>query len=259
MASSKALCMDCMEYMRGIPDGYFDLAVVDPPYGMGTVTHIEQERITAHGGRIDTFKITMAVLDYNARRVMRTEHVHKQTGRKTTRQFGDMDIAPPPEYFSELFRVSKRQIIWGGNHYILPPSRNFIIWEKSTVKETFSMAQAEFAWVSFDGTSKIWTGAPQGTKKDERIHPTQKPIALYAWIFDKYAHEGDKILDTHLGSGSSRIAAWRSGKNLDFVGIEIDKGYYEAQEERFARMTAQQTLFAPVAEQITLKEEEKGC
>lgn len=240
MARSKALCMDCMEYMRGIPDGYFDLAVVDPPYGGGAKTPDNVSGGKRLGGQIDA----------------------ERTGGTWAKKYGkiicEWDIAPGPEYFTELFRVSKNQIIWGGNYFELPPTRCFLVWRKLTISDGFSMAGVEYAWTSYNKNAKIFDTPPQGKKTDKRFHPTQKPIALYAWIFDKYANEGDKILDTHLGSGSSRIAAWRSEKNLDFVGIEIDKGYYEAQEERFARMTAQQTLFAPVAEQITLKEE-TGC
>lgn len=243
MRSSKTYCMDCMDYMRETPDKYFDLAVVDPPYGTGAITYIAHERKQAHGGTIDNFSITMAAHAVDMRKGVGTHHTHKRLSSKTRTRFADADTPPPPEYFSELFRVSKRQIIWGGNYFVLPPSRNFIIWHKTTVAESFSMAQAEYAWLSFDGNSRIWSGAPQGTKKDERIHPTQKPIALYSWIFDRYADKGDKILDTHIGSGSSRIAAWNSAKELEFVGIEIDQEYFDAQEARFARMTAQKTMW----------------
>lgn len=148
------------------------------------------------------------------------------------------DIAPTEEYFKELARVSKNQIIWGGNYFALPPTRCFLIWKKLTISENFSMAMAEYAWTSFNDNAKIFECAPQDKS---RFHPTQKPVALYSWIFQRYAKPGDKILDTHLGSGSSRIAAYDAG--LDFVGFEIDKDYFKAQEERFSAHAAQMNLF----------------
>jgi len=148
------------------------------------------------------------------------------------------DIAPPPEYFTELARVSKNQIIWGGNYFDLPPTRCFLIWRKLSISENFSMAMAEYAWTSFDGNAKLFEYAPQDSK---RFHPTQKPKALYDWIYRLYATKGMKILDTHLGSGSSRIAAYDAG--LDFWGYEIDKFYFEKQEERFEKHTSQLNLF----------------
>lgn len=151
------------------------------------------------------------------------------------------DIAPGQEYFDELFRVSKQQIIWGGNYFLLPPCRCFLIWEKTNIPENFTMAQCEYAWTSFKDNAKIFQHTSQRSKKEEHFHPTEKPIALYRWIFAKYAKPGDKILDTHLGSGSSRIAAWDAG--LDFVGCEIDKHYFDAQEKRFEEHTAQGDLF----------------
>lgn len=151
------------------------------------------------------------------------------------------DIAPEKEYFDELFRVSRNQIIWGGNYFALPPTRCFLVWRKLTISENFSMAMAEYAWTSFNENAKVFECAPQGRPSDPRFHPTQKPIELYAWIYQHYAKPGDKILDTHLGSGSSRIAAYDAG--LDFVGCEIDKDYFEKQEERFERHAAQMSLF----------------
>lgn len=151
------------------------------------------------------------------------------------------DVAPGKEYFDELFRVSRNQIIWGGNYFDLPPTRCFLVWRKLSISESFSMAMAEYAWTSFNDNAKVFEAAPQGTAADPRFHPTQKPIALYSWIFSRYAKPGDKILDTHLGSGSSRIAAYDAG--VDFWGYEIDKTYFDLQEERFAKHTAQQNLF----------------
>lgn len=151
------------------------------------------------------------------------------------------DVAPGKEYFDELFRVSRNQIIWGGNYFELPPTRCFLIWRKKTISETFFMAMAEYAWTSFNGNAKVFEYPPQG--EGDRFHPTQKPVALYAWIFNRFAKRGDKILDTHLGSGSSRIAAWDAG--LDFVGFEIDKTYFDLEEERFATHISQKSLFVP--------------
>lgn len=147
------------------------------------------------------------------------------------------DVAPPDEYFNELARVSKAQVIWGGNYFSLPPTRCFLIWDKKNISESFTMAMCEYAWTSFNDNAKIVRIAPQGTAGSKRIHPTQKPVALYDWIFSRYAKPGYKILDTHLGSGSSRIAAWNAG--LDFWGYEIDPVHFELQEKRFAESTAQ--------------------
>lgn len=196
---------DCMEAMKEFPDGFFDLAVVDPPYGGATSADVERT-----GGTWAT---------------------------KYSAKIKHWDIAPPREYFEKLFRVSKNQIIWGGNYFNLPPTRCFLVWRKLTISENFTMAMAEYAWTSFNSNAKVFEYAPQDTT---RFHPTQKPKALYDWIFKLYAKTGMKILDTHLGSGSSRIAAYDAG--LDFYGYEIDKEYFDKQEERFAKHTAQYNL-----------------
>ena len=150
------------------------------------------------------------------------------------------DTAPGEEYFKELFRVSRNQIIWGGNYFALPPTRCFLVWRKLTISEKFTMAMAEYAWTSFNSNAKVFEHVPQDNT-GQRFHPTQKPVALYAWIFANYAKPGDKILDTHLGSGSSRIAAYDAG--LDFVGYEIDEEYFRKEEERFAAHSAQVSFF----------------
>lgn len=201
--------MDCMEAMRGMPDNTFDLAVVDPPYGIEQFLNNQPTRLNKYGSL--------------------------QTAN---------DLKPTTEYFKELFRVSKNQIIWGYNHLsnLLPSTKEFIFWYKHQPVVTFS--DGELAWTSFNKTAKCFDYpfyGGTGADKDGRIHPTQKPVALYRWIFKNYAKNGDKILDTHLGSGSSRIAAYDAG--LDFVGYEIDKEYFEKQEERFAAHTAQVNLF----------------
>ena len=162
-------------------------------------------------------------------------------GEKVSKKIIAWDVAPGQEYFEQLFRISRNQIIWGGNYFALPPTRCFLIWRKLSISESFTMAMAEYAWTSFNGNAKVFECAPQGQKDDPRFHPTQKPIELYAWIYRLFAKPGNRILDTHLGSGSSRIAAWNAG--LDFVGYEIDKQYFDKQEERFKRYTAQQHLF----------------
>ena len=148
------------------------------------------------------------------------------------------DIAPPPEYFEELARVSKNQIIWGGNYFDLPPTRCFLIWEKLTISENFTMAMCEYAWTSFNENAKIFKYQPQDKA---RFHPTQKPVALYEWILSRYAKPGDKILDTHAGSASSLVACHNMG--YDFLGCEIDAGYYQLANERLKAAQAQLTLF----------------
>jgi site-specific DNA-methyltransferase (adenine-specific) len=195
-----------MEYMSGIPDKYFDLAVVDPPYGIGE-----------DGGSART------------RGSKKTNGIKKGWDNKRPDWF----------YFNELARVSKNQIIWGGNYFadLLPASRCWIYWQKDMGGD---FADGELAWTSFDSVLK------QFRKRSEsfnRIHPTQKPVALYQWIYTNYLPQGGKVLDTHLGSGSNRIAADKMG-NIDFVGCELDKDYFEAQEKRFADYKKQLKLFA---------------
>ncbi|MBQ7508656.1 MAG: site-specific DNA-methyltransferase [Spirochaetales bacterium] len=160
---------------------------------------------------------------------------------KYGKSIADWDKAPPPQYFTELFRVSKHCIIWGGNYFDLPPSRNFIVWRKLSISENFTMAMAELAWTNIRGNAKVFDWVPQGKKDDPRFHPTQKPIELYQWLLSKYAKQGDRIFDTHVGSGSSRIACWEMG--FDFVGCEIDRYYWEKQEERFREWQTQPKLF----------------
>jgi len=193
---------DCMEGMARYPDKYFDLAIVDPPYGLG-------KKIYSGGTK----------------------------GCKFQTLFGENkwdNDTPKQEYFDELFRVSKNQIIWGGNYFDLPPTRTIICWDKLKGDNNFSMW--EMAWTSFDEPAKIYRKSSMG----DRIHPTQKPIDLYKWLLGKYAKQGDKILDTHLGSGSSRIAAYEMG--FDFTAFELDAEYFEAQEKRYKAHIAQLKL-----------------
>lgn len=154
---------------------------------------------------------------------------------------------PDASYFEELKRVSKNQIIWGGNYFLdnLSSTPCMLFWDKG--RTDIGFADGEFAWTSFKSPARRflfkWNGMLQQDMKNKefRIHPTQKPVRLYEWIYDHYANKGDKILDTHLGSGSSRIAAWNRG--LDFWGYEIDKVYFDLQEQRFEEHTAQGNLF----------------
>lgn len=194
---------DCMEAMREFPDGYFDLAVVDPPYGMRDAGAQDGGCAGFHKNRI-----------------------------YTNHQIDKWDHAPSPEYFKELFRISKNQIIWGGNYFHLPPTRCVLVWDKVQPWENFS--QVEIAWTSFKSPAKLFK---YDNRTGDKIHQTQKPVALYKWIFLHFAKPGDKILDTHLGSGSSRIAAYDAG--LDFYGYEIDEEYFAAQEKRFANHARQ--------------------
>lgn len=161
----------------------------------------------------------------------------RNVGDEICKKIVAWDVAPEQSYFDELFRVSRYQIIWGGNYFDLPPSRNFIIWRKLTISENFSMAMAEYAWTNIVGNAKVFECAPQGKANEQRFHPTQKPVALYTWLLSKYAKPGMKILDTHVGSASSLIACHRAG--LKYWGFEIDPVYYKAARERLERECAQ--------------------
>ena len=218
--------MDCLEAMRKMPDNAFDLAVVDPPYGDAT----ERRSTTA---RHYAFGVRKSSRNYQNRRNM---------GSEIRKKIISWDVAPENEYFDELFRVSRNQIIWGGNYFDLPPTRCFIIFRKTNIPEKgFSMAPVEYAWTSFNRNAEIIEAFKQGRPGEERFHPTQKPVYLYAEIFNRFAKPGMKILDTHLGSGSSRIAAYDAG--LDFVGYEIDEVYFRKAEERFQKHIEQMDLF----------------
>jgi site-specific DNA-methyltransferase (adenine-specific) len=165
----------------------------------------------------------------------------RNLGDKVRKKIIAWDVAPGKAYFDELFRVSRNQIIWGGNYFSLPPARCFIVWRKLTISENFSMAMAEYAWTSLDGNAKVFECAPQGKANEKRIHACQKPVALYTWLLQRYAKSGDKILDTHVGSASSLIACHRAG--LEYWGFEIDKTYFDAAKARLDRETAQLSMF----------------
>ena len=149
------------------------------------------------------------------------------------------DVAPPQEYFKELFRISRNQIIWGGNYFELPPTRCFLIWRKTNVPENFSMAMAEYAWTSFNANAKVFDFSAVG--QPGRFHPTQKPVELYKWVIANFAEPGDKILDTHVGSASSLIACHDMGHK--YVGFEIDKDYYKKARKRLDTAEAQMNIF----------------
>ena len=192
-------CEDNMELMSRYADDYFDLAIVDPPYGIGISSN-----------------------------PVRQQHQKK-----------DWDSAiPTKEYFNELFRVSKNQIIWGGNYFDLPPSRGFFIWDKKQPHD-FSLAMCEMAWSSIQKPAKMWSLSV--LKEQNKIHPTQKPIQLYEWLLMNNAEEGFKILDTHLGGGSIALAC--HNLKYELTACEIDKDYFIETKQRIINHVAQQKLF----------------
>ena len=203
---------DNMELMARYPDKFFDIALVDPPYR--NANENQPTKDMRRNGKIEVF--------------------------------GDK---PDSKYFEELFRVSKNQIIWGANNFTLPNYKGFLIWKKLTISEAFTMSMAELAYISegLGTTSKIFDYAPQGKATDPRIHPTQKPVALYAWILKNYAKKGDKILDTHFGSGSIACAVHKANiidkMNLSLVACELDKDYFESSIQRVKEALQTQSLF----------------
>lgn len=195
---------DCMSVMSRYPDKHFDLACVDPPYGIGVTK-----------------------MDIGSRKNVVSDKSKKW----------DVNI-PAKEYFAELRRVSREQIIWGGNYFPLPPSRCWLVWDKGETIYGRGFAEAELAWTSLDAVVRMFKLNPTN---NERIHPTQKPVMLYQWILVNYSKPGQRVLDTHLGSGSSAIAAHYFG--VDFVGCEIDEDYFVSMKKRFYRDTAQISMF----------------
>lgn len=201
--------MDCMDLMKEFPDKHFDLAIVDPPYGIN----------------IGANKSGMG---------------RRKGDAKAKYDMGDWDSSPPDaDYFKELFRISKNQIIWGANHFIdMIPIRSscWIVWDKMFSSEV-SFAQVELAWTSFDSTAKMFKSSPM---QPDRIHPTQKPRALYSWLLMNYSKPGEKVFDSHLGSGSHAVSAHYFG--VDLTASEIDKGYFDQASKRIHRETAQTEL-----------------
>ena len=208
-ANSEVYLMDCIAGMKHYPDKFFDLAVVDPPYGIDWM-----------------------------------EQVKNPNKGKNWKQYENKNwdkSIPSAEYFKELKRVSKNQIVWGGNYMTeyLKPSPCWLIWDKM---QEFSGAVFEMAWTSFTSPAKAFRmSRVEAYTNQIKIHPTQKPTRLYDWIYGRYAEKGQRVLDTHLGSGSSRIAANKAG--LDFVGFEIDNEYFDKSEDRFKKFVSQTRLF----------------
>lgn len=213
---------DCMDVMKTFSDGHFDLAIVDPPYGIGW-----------DGDNL---------AEYN------TKSCDAWKGRKPKgyERKGWDQCRPGKEYFQELKRVSKNQIVWGGNYFTdhLEPTGGWIVWDKQVVMPTFS--DGELAWNSVKNSVKfirlLWAGYRK-CEEVSRIHPTQKPVKLYSWLLDNYAKPGQRVLDTHLGSGSIAIAAHYAGIHL--TACEIDADYFHAAKARIARETSQAELFSP--------------
>ena len=195
---------DCLEAMKLMQDNEFDLAIVDPPYGL--------ERFKKGGSVVNKYG---------------DENKHWN------------NIKPKKEYFTELFRISKKQIIWGANNFNLPTSEYFVIWQKGNALD-FSFAMVEMAWTNIKKPAKLFKHL-HVQNKDKRIHPTQKPVALYEWLLMNYSKNGDKILDTHLGSGSIAIACHNLG--YDLTGYELDKEYYDNAIKRIKNHQAQTRIF----------------
>jgi site-specific DNA-methyltransferase (adenine-specific) len=201
---------DNMQLMARYKDNHFDLAIVDPPYG-----------IARFGNRVEL-----------SNRLCKTAKLN------------EWDVKPNKEYFSELFRVSKKQIIWGANNFTLPESEYFLIWDKKQTVDNF--ASAEYAWTNCKKPAQVFRYSIHKTMSDRKaeggkIHPTQKPIRLYEWLLDNYAKEGFKILDTHLGSGSIALACHNRG--FDLVACELDTEYYNRALERLKTHQQQLTMF----------------
>lgn len=275
---------DCMDFMRGKPDNYYDLAVVDPPYGGGGSgdSPFPAAQAGSEGGSTDTepdngdTRNTRGRFAKYERRELpppridcaRTggtwaaKYSRKSASEPDKRMGGELqnypppqegeeqsassniefwDFAPPQEYFDELFRVSKNQIIWGGNYFSLPPTRCFLVWRKLTIAETFTMAMCEYAWTSFNANAKLFECAPQGNAREKRFHPTQKPVKLYTWCLGLFAKPGDRLLDTHGGSMSSAVAAWQLGFDMDIC--EANEFYFQRGRERVEKEMRQPNLF----------------
>ena len=213
--SSEVYLEDCVKGLKRFNDKHFDLAIVDPPYGIDITKQFENAN---KAGTKSMFKQTKGIV----------------------KKDWDAEI-PTAEYFDELKRVSKNQIIWGGNYFLdyLGNTKCMLVWDKMNGGN--NMADAELAWTSFDKAVRMFRMHHFSSGYETKIHLTQKPTKLYDWILSKFANEGDMILDTHLGSGSSRIASFKMG--YDFVGFELDKDYFDAQQKRFSKETRQLALF----------------
>lgn len=201
---SQVHCVDNIDYMATIPDNFFDLVIADPEYG-----------------------INVTKMNMGGRNTVKPDKTKNWDGK-----------IPDKVYFEELFRVSKNQIIWGGNYFGLPPNKCFFIWDKGETMYGRDFAECEYAWSSFDKPADIIKINPN---QADRFHPTQKPVKLYKWLLSKYAKPGDKIFDPNMGSQSSRIACYDMG--FDYWGCELDKDYFEAGNNRFNQHIKQGVLF----------------
>lgn len=243
-----------MNLLARTPDKFYELAIVDPPYGIGE-TGKRSHGVYKVKNKINEFGVVQKKKDGN-RRGNRT-----MVGKKYKSFAGNDKTTPPPEYFKEVFRVSKNQIIWGGNYFTenLPPSMGWVFWDKDNHGD---FSDGELAFTSFDRKLTkvlyVWNGFRQGKNtgsldvkgscfaqgnKDDlemRIHPTQKPVALYKWLLQNYAKQGDKILDTHLGSGSIAIACLDMG--FELTGCELDSEYFGKMQQRINAFMAQTKL-----------------
>lgn len=199
---------DCIEFMRSLPDGHYTLAVCDPPYGDAGQGFVDKRG--RYGGRFDRYR--------------------NVTDRGQIAEIA-WDVAPRQEFFDELFRVSRSQIIWGANHFTMPPTKCFLVWRKTNITEAHTFAMCEYAWTSFSVTPKVYESVSLRNPNDLNFHPTQKPIGLYAWIYRLFTKGGDTIFDPMMGSQSSRIAAYFAG--LDYEGCELDKYYFDKGCERY--------------------------
>ncbi|MBR7086369.1 MAG: site-specific DNA-methyltransferase [Prevotella sp.] len=217
--TSEVFNTDCLEYMRTLPDKAFQLAIADTPYGISAVS-------------VEPWKQSVC----NPRGKRLRNRIRQGSGKLKNRAIqnmdSDFDFSPPTdEFFQELFRISKNQIIWGGNYFHLPPTRCIICWDKEQPWENFS--QFELAWTSFDYPAAMFRYRNTGINEQSHIHPTQKPVELYAYLLRKFAKPGDRIFDPMMGSQSSRIAAYKMG--FDYVGCELDAEYFAKGCERFNR------------------------
>jgi len=203
---------DCLQAMKAMQDKQFDLAIVDPPYG------------------IDLANMNMGA--------GKSKKASKIENRKWKPKDWDKNT-PTKEYFDELFRVSKNQIVWGGNYFELPPCYGYVIWDKE-IPEGLSFSDCEMAWHSFKKAARMFRYSAYLDKKS-KLHPTQKPVKLYKWLLDKYAEKGQNVLDTHLGSGSIAVACWDMG--FDLNAYEIDKEYYDKALKRFEQHSKQMQLW----------------
>lgn len=209
MGNIELLQGDCMDYMRSLPDKAFELAIVDPPYGID----VGNKPMSSKWG---------------------SSRLEKKDWDKG---------APNDAYFAELRRVSDNQIIWGANYFAQCwPVRSYVVWDKGEGFKGRSFSECEIGAITIDGNAKVYKRDPlAGGDYKGKIHPTQKPVKLYQWLLANYAKPGDRILDTHLGSGSSAIAAHYAG--FEFVGIELDQDYYAAAVKRFENETKQGDMF----------------